>query len=148
MTTLSPIPAAEPMLNGRKQQWTAKDIVSDILPLKVSRLSHDYINRKLTDLHYSKEELTLRRMLWLRHGDRKDHYLYGDDGEMQCNTCRIDFMRMTVDEITDRFKEIALDMYKKQNKKSRPKCAKSIGTCRTNGNECDGDNEECEGRIP
>jgi hypothetical protein len=48
----------------------------------------------------SPEEHTLREMLWLSHAFRK-HILYGDDGEMQCNTCRIDFLRMSPDEIKD-----------------------------------------------
>lgn len=44
------------------------------------------------------EELLLREMLWLTH---KNHgsYLYGDDGEMQCSKCMIDFLRDPVNEI-------------------------------------------------
>lgn len=39
-------------------------------------------------------------MLWLRHGCPISA-LYGDDGEMQCNKCGIDFKRMTPTEIQD-----------------------------------------------
>lgn len=50
------------------------------------------------------EELTLRRLLWLRHGCPFEA-LYGDDGEMQCNAvgCRIDFLRATPDQIEQAF---------------------------------------------
>lgn len=41
----------------------------------------------------SKDEKTLRRMLWLRHGCSHSS-LYGDDDEMQCGDCGIDFKRM------------------------------------------------------
>lgn len=39
------------------------------------------------------EDTALRRMLWLRHGC-STAALYGDDGEMSCNECRVDFKRM------------------------------------------------------
>ncbi len=45
----------------------------------------------------------LRRMLWLRHGCAG---LYGDDGEMQCGKCLIDFRRDPVIQIERRFLEI------------------------------------------
>lgn len=35
-------------------------------------------------------ELLLRKLLWLNHGCT---LLYGDDGEMQCGKCLIDFKR-------------------------------------------------------
>jgi len=42
------------------------------------------------------ENKKLRRLLWLSHGCQG---LYGDDGEMQCNECRIDFLRDSADDI-------------------------------------------------
>jgi len=36
------------------------------------------------------ESRQLRHLLFLAHGN-DEHYLYGDDGERQCNTCMIDF---------------------------------------------------------
>ncbi len=42
------------------------------------------------------ENLTLRKLLWLHHGHAA---LYGDDGEMQCQQCPLDFKRATVQEI-------------------------------------------------
>jgi len=44
------------------------------------------------------ENILLRRLLWLHHGC---HFsaLYGDDGEMQCHACRVDFLRDPVDKI-------------------------------------------------
>jgi hypothetical protein len=41
---------------------------------------------------------TLRRLLCLRHGCPVE-MLYGDDGELQCSACFIDFKRMTADDI-------------------------------------------------
>lgn len=40
------------------------------------------------------EEVKLRKLLWLHHGCQK-HRLYGDDGEMQCLQCGLDFKRET-----------------------------------------------------
>lgn len=44
------------------------------------------------------EEQLLRKLLWLRHGCPVIQ-LYGDDGEMQCGTCGIDFVRATAETI-------------------------------------------------
>lgn len=50
------------------------------------------------------ENLRLRKLLWLNHG----HYpLYGDDGEMQCQACMVDFKRTPVELIEQRFFDIA-----------------------------------------
>ena len=47
-----------------------------------------------------KENMRLRKMLWLNHGCPRD-VLYGDDGEMQCNVIgnAVDFKRDTIEEI-------------------------------------------------
>ena len=44
------------------------------------------------------QEKKLRELLFFAHGN-KDHYLYGDDGEMWCNTCMINFKADSVDAI-------------------------------------------------
>ncbi len=49
-------------------------------------------------------ELALRKLLWIRHGCSIG--LYGDDGELQCNECGIDFLRYSPEEIEDRFLQI------------------------------------------
>ncbi len=54
----------------------------------------------------------LRRLLWLNHGCT---HLYGDDGEMQCNVCRIDFKRMTASDIRARFAAITLGKIEAQS---------------------------------
>ena len=63
------------------------------------------------------EEKTLRRLLWLKHGCSAS--LYGDDGEMQCNQCVIDFKRDSVEFIERRFNEIdfkkMIEKYKKED---------------------------------
>lgn len=54
------------------------------------------IDRLTTDVK------NLRRLLWLSHGCLG---LYGDDGEMQCGHCLIDFKRDTVEQIEKRLVE-------------------------------------------
>jgi hypothetical protein len=55
-------------------------------------------------------ESKLRELLWLHHGCPV-HILYGDDGEMQCGNCMIDFKRDDGNQIEEkliarpRFKE-------------------------------------------
>lgn len=50
------------------------------------------------------DEMILRKLLWLRHGCEG---LYGDDGEMQCGVCGIDFKRDTPNQIGARLEAIA-----------------------------------------
>ncbi len=45
------------------------------------------------------ELATLRFVLWAEH---PCHGKYGDDGELQCGRCGIDFKRDSVEEITKR----------------------------------------------
>lgn len=49
-----------------------------------------------------RDEMILRRLLWLRHGCRPLD-LYGDDGEMQCSRCGLDFKRMSPQQIEEHF---------------------------------------------
>ena len=51
--------------------------------------------------------MLLRKLLWLRHGCSM-HFLYGDDGEMQCSRCLLDFKRTPVVDIQKRFEKINL----------------------------------------
>lgn len=51
------------------------------------------------------DDVVLRRLLWLRHGCPMST-LYGDDGEMQCSKCGIDFKRMSAGAIEDAFVKI------------------------------------------
>ena len=53
----------------------------------------------------SPDELLLRKLLWLRHGCNG---LYGDDGEMQCAKCMLDFRRMGPAEIERRWFELSI----------------------------------------
>lgn len=52
-----------------------------------------------------KELKGLRTLLWLRHGCLPSA-LYGDDGELQCSNCMIDFNRMSAEQIEHRWIEI------------------------------------------
>lgn len=46
------------------------------------------------------ENRVLREMLWLRHDVEHCAGLYGDDGEMQCAACGIDFKRLPAEDIS------------------------------------------------
>lgn len=62
-------------------------------------------------------EERLRRLLWLRHGCPINN-LYGDDGEMQCNFCMIDFKRDTPEEMELRWQN--LNLIKNKGEKNDP----------------------------
>lgn len=49
-----------------------------------------------------KENKILRYLLWIRHKTDRCT-LYGDDGEMQCNSCHIDFKRDHPNIIEEKF---------------------------------------------
>ena len=71
-------------------------------PVDLAELSHpDNL------LELAEEIKTLRQLLWLHNG--KDHMLYGDDGEMLCNTCWLDFKRDSFKEIFEKLKNNALE---------------------------------------
>jgi len=55
-------------------------------------------------------ELMLRKLLWLRHGCSIGS-LYGDDGELQCGKCGVDFLRDTPQHIYKKFYNIGLAEY-------------------------------------
>ena len=50
------------------------------------------------------ENMELRTMLWLNHGCDFSA-LYGDDGEMQCARCGIDFLRDSTDQIKETWRK-------------------------------------------
>ena len=54
------------------------------------------------------ENCELRRLLFLRHGC-SGPALYGDDGEMQCNHCLLDFKRDSPNEMHSNWTRIMLD---------------------------------------
>lgn len=67
------------------------------------RSAFAYIASHLPEmLRAEAENRALRKLLWLRH-HQTTAGLYGDDGEMQCGRCMIDFKRNTAEEIEQRF---------------------------------------------
>lgn len=48
-----------------------------------------------------KENTDLRQLLFHAHGN-SEHFLYGDDGERTCNSCRIDFLTDTPDQMKEK----------------------------------------------
>jgi len=63
-----------------------------------------YVEMNQDDMLSRNAEIkTLRMLLWLRHGCGRISHLYGDDGEMQCSKCGIDFKRTKASEIEKTF---------------------------------------------
>lgn len=58
--------------------------------------------KAMTDDNVEIENKKLRKILWLAHLDHFK-YLYGDDGEMQCPKCLIDFKRDPIEKIERQF---------------------------------------------
>lgn len=54
------------------------------------------------------ENTLLRKLLWLRHDADHGAGLYGDDGEMACGACGIDFKRLPAVDIEETFSSLAL----------------------------------------
>ena len=52
------------------------------------------------------QEMGWRKALWLRHGCPLVA-LYGDDGEMQCSSCTLDFKRHDIETIRNRWEVLA-----------------------------------------
>ena len=64
------------------------------------RRENDSLHARLKDVE--QDASRLRELLWLYHGCPSPA-LYGDDGEMQCGACVIDFRRNTVETIRARW---------------------------------------------
>jgi hypothetical protein len=61
--------------------------------------THEEIEQLFADVKKrQEEEYTWRYLLWRRHGC-ESKALYGDDGEMQCSACGIDFKRFSPEKI-------------------------------------------------
>lgn len=66
-----------------------------------------YLNKSLEDL--KKENKELRVLLWLRHGCNSPG-LYGEDGDLRCRDCKIDFRRASIEAISQGFDNIIKTM--------------------------------------
>lgn len=64
----------------------------------------------MTPEEATKEIDKLKELLWLRHGC-SIAALYGDDGEMQCSSCGLDFKRFTASQIEEHFRTIAMQKF-------------------------------------
>lgn len=88
-------------------------------------------------------EKQLRKMLWLSHGCTG---LYGDDGEMQCGSCLIDFRRDDVQEIEARFQQIGLQKlaeHQARNAMLVEQIVSSPRSCRCSVDCSIGDDNKC-----
>ena len=64
-----------------------------------------------------REQSLLREFLWINHGCPPPA-LYGDDGEMQCGKCRLDFKRQPAQELLDHIRGSRIEEMK--NAKPQP----------------------------
>ena len=71
----------------------------------------------ILEQHFAITDEALRRVVWLNHGCPMPA-LYGDDGEMQCNICYIDFKRMSGSDIEKRLYD---NMVKKMHERTSAK---------------------------
>ncbi len=70
------------------------------------------------------ENEVLRYLLWLNHGHFES--LYGDDGELQCGKCRLDFKRDSIEIIKKRFDDMAFERLIEYAKSKEGKCTSSL----------------------
>ena len=66
------------------------------------------------------ENKILRKLLWIRHGCPFSA-LYGDDGEMQCHICMIDFKNQSAKTMEETFSRIGMEKYAQQIKEAKEK---------------------------
>jgi|GEM_PF-5606551 hypothetical protein len=55
-----------------------------------------------------KENLELRILLWMNHNPQHFPDLYGDDGELQCKACKLDFKRDSPKTMAERWEKLNL----------------------------------------
>lgn len=72
------------------------------MSLNPANISRDY---RVKPESLPDDEYRLRRLIFMQHSN-PECMLYGDDGELSCNSCDIDFMRDTPKEIEDRIYEL------------------------------------------
>jgi hypothetical protein len=90
--------------SGEARPAQATDTLHEqVLPEVTCRIRAE-TNLKAAQHSRNALEARLREWMWLHHGHGS---LYGDDGEMQCHTCHLDFKRQDLEEITLRLGALA-----------------------------------------
>lgn len=77
----------------------ASDAVNDRLSLAQGYLA---LTDRLTAVEAERDQL--RQWMWLTHGCAVA-MLYGDDGQMQCSACMIDFKAWPVEDVLNRLRQ-------------------------------------------
>lgn len=90
-----------------KANWFTLIQCGEILLTSLDNLTAELEEVKSYTIDRDMENKELRKLIWLRHGCPITS-LYGDDGEMQCSRCGIDFKRSPVAAIIERFEAIAV----------------------------------------
>lgn len=80
-------------------------------PLRELVAEHDRVVSQLASLVNEMDQA--REMIWATHSCTRDSSacLYGDDGELQCGVCRIDFKRESISEIRRKIEYRHLQQY-------------------------------------
>ena len=95
-----------PWLDCPTHEWDNRTTAENALYV-IKQLGQE-LSKATADSEMLDENKKLRELLWLNHN--KCSGLYGDDVEMQCNECRIDFKR-------DAANDIELKIIKRKNPK-------------------------------
>ena len=83
------------------------------------------LNRPFELPEHTGDDWIFRNMAFFQHSSCDGQFIYGDDGEMYCQKCDIDFMRDSAQQIWDRISEINLQNYAKS---LEDKCSSVVST--------------------
>lgn len=78
-------------------------------PCPACGLTHTGFCQDAIKAHYEGDMRALRVLLWREHGCQGK---YGDDGELQCSRCMIDFKRDSIEQIEERLTRRNLECYR------------------------------------
>lgn len=84
------------VLDGSVRQYLRNGDAFTIVPFQTQEKVFLELKNMKED---EKNDIILRKLVWLNHGCVG---LYGDDGEMQCGECMIDFKRDSAESIQDK----------------------------------------------
>ena len=83
--------------SGALAGYVTGEFLGPITPDSYQRGRVDSLEKQVEEL-----EMEIKRRVWLSHGSRMKHLLYGDDGKMDCNSCGRDYAAMPL-EVAQRY---------------------------------------------
>lgn len=107
-------------LTKREQRWKAEQLAAETLAGVVKAALHAKAQVAASEVHeeelealraenarLQEESRILRYLLAMSH-EGKNHRIYGDDGELQCPTCWVDFVRDSAQDIKRKIEEAGM----------------------------------------